>query len=92
MLIWGNHIFFLRLALLSLLWQSQAVAWCSQLGRQNPCAIVTSLLCTEKGLGHVPKYPSALWRVVGLETGKHGESLPLWGLPSISACSRNRML
>lgn len=69
-----------------------AVGWCSQLGREHCCAFVSSLLCTGKGLGHVPKYPSALWRVVGLETSKRSESLSVWGLPSTSVCSRNRML
>ena len=88
----GELHFFLQLALLSLLRQSQAVAWCSQLGRQHPCAFVTSLLCTGKALGHVPRYPSALWRVVGLETSKCSESLPVWGLPSTAVCSRNRIL
>lgn len=88
----GKLHFFLQRALLSLLWQSQAAAWCSQLGRQHPCAFVTSLFCTGKALGHVPKYPSALWKVVGLETSKCSESLIVWGLPSTSVCSRNRML
>lgn len=88
----GKLHFFLQLALLSLLRRSQAEAWCIQLGRQRPCAFVTSLLCAEKRLGHVPKYPSALWRVVGLETSKYSGSLPVWGLPSTSVCSRNRML
>lgn len=78
--------FSLRLALLSLLLQSQAEAWCSQLGRQHPCAFLTSLLWTGKGLGHVPKYPSALWRAVGLEISKCGENLPVWGLPSTYFC------
>lgn len=88
----GKLHFFLQLALLSLLWRSQAVAWCIQLGRQRPCAFMTSLLYTEKGLGPVPKYPSALWRVVGLETSKYSGSLPVWGLLSTSVSSRNRML
>lgn len=87
-----NLHFFLQRALLSLLWQSQAAAWCSQLGRQHPCAFVTSLFFVGKALGHVPKYPSALWKVVGLETSKCSESLIVWGLPSTSVCSRNRML
>lgn len=35
----GKLHFFLQLALLRLLWQSQAVAWCSQLGRQCPLCL-----------------------------------------------------
>lgn len=73
----GKLHFMLQPALLSLLRHSQAAAWCSQLDRQHPCAFVTSLLCTGKSLGHVPKYPNALWRGVGLETSKCSESLPV---------------
>lgn len=74
----------LQVAPLSLPQQGCAVAWHSQLSRQCHC--------TGKGLGPVPKCPSALGRAVGLETSKSSVRLPVWGLPCVSVCSRNGKL
>lgn len=61
-----------------------AVAWHSQLSRQCHC--------TGKGLGPVPKCPSALRRAVRLETSTSSARPPVWGLPCVSVCSRNGKL
>lgn len=61
-----------------------AVAWHSQLSRQCHC--------TGKGLGPVPKCPSALGRAVRLETSTSSARPPVWGLPCVSVCSRNGKL
>lgn len=95
MKIWENCIFFppsdtAQLAQSVLSSSLVHPAWCTQLAGTG--STFATLHCMQKGPGHIPKYPNALWRVVGLENSMCTEKLPVWGISSTFMYSRNRML